>query len=59
MAAVKYLSIQEAADRLGVAHSTVWRWIARNKVEVEEIGGRKFLRESVVNREAKQRKGSQ
>lgn len=54
--APKYLSIQEAAERLGVNHSTVWRWVQKGEIESEQILGRTAIRESVVDRKARARK---
>lgn len=56
---MKYLSMQEAAGRLGVDRSTVWRWVKSETLAGEKIGGRWVVRESSVNRKLKQRKGSQ
>ncbi len=54
-----YFTVAEAAAALGVDRRTVYRWIASGDLTVDTIAGRILLRESAVNRKAKQRKGSQ
>jgi len=52
---VRYLSIQEAAQRLNVHHSTVWRWLKKGTLEGEQVLGRTAIRESVVEQRLAER----
>ena len=56
---VKLLSMQEAAERLGVNRSTVWRWVQRGDLVGSKVGGTWLIRESSVNKKSRERKGSQ
>ena len=56
---VNLLSMQEAAERLGVNRSTVWRWVQRGDLVGSKVGGTWLIRESSVNKKSRERKGSQ
>lgn len=53
-----YLSVKEAAERAGVHRATIYRWIGEG-MSTEKIAGHTVIRASVLDREAKQHKGSQ
>ena len=61
----EYLTVQQAADILGVHRATIYRWLEPKRDKdhadfvAEEIAGHTLIRASVVNRKLKQHKGSQ
>ncbi len=47
----RYLSVTEAARKLGVSPSTVWRWIDARTLPAERVGARRIrIREDDLNR---------
>jgi excisionase family DNA binding protein len=42
LATTNYLTVPEAASRLGVSPSTVWRWIDNRILPAERVGRRKI-----------------
>jgi excisionase family DNA binding protein len=48
---IRYLSVAEAARRLGVSPSTVWRWIDARALPAERVGARRIrIREDDLQR---------
>jgi excisionase family DNA binding protein len=50
MAEAVVLSLQEAADTLGICKRTIWRWVHQRKIESVRVGNNIKIRVTEVQR---------
>ena len=43
-----YLNLSQAAKKLGVSRSTVWRWVWEDKIKGIKIGSRIFVQKDEI-----------